>query len=496
MTTLAASRNEEAEIGKADTDPPAADARPHGASFRDPCGYVFTRAGELYRQVNEMARRDYECLLGSGLYDQLVQAGDLVPHREVDVTLSPDGRAFRVIRPERVNFVSYPYEWCFSQLKDAALLTLRLQKTALAHGMSLKDATPYNVVFWNGRPVWIDTLSFETLKPGAPWVAYGQFCQMFLAPLVLMSQVDVRLQSLLRSYIDGIPLDLASSLLPGTSRLRPGLLMHLHLHAAAQRRIKGPAAAPGRKAKPFSPTALTRIIESLETTVRKLEWRTPETTWGNYYADTNYTETGFAHKRDVVSAAIDRLRPANVWDLGANDGTFSRMASSRGIPTVAFDVDPVAVEKNYRQARQASERHILPLLLDLTNPSGRYGWANEERDALSDRGPAELALVLALVHHLAIGHNVPLERIAAYLARLARALVIEFVPKADSQVQRLLASRVDIFDTYTQDHFERAFSTFFEIVDAVPVREGVRTIYVMRRRESGPRRADFATGSR
>jgi ribosomal protein L11 methylase PrmA len=171
-----------------------------------------------------------------------------------------------------------------------------------------------------------------------------------------------------------------------------------------------------------------------------------------------------------------------VWDLGANDGTFSRIASTRGVPTIAFDIDPVAVERNYQQAVREGDRMILPLLLDLTNPSGKYGWANEERDALADRGPADLALVLALVHHLAIGHNVPLERIADYLGRLARALVIEFVPKPDSQVQRLLASRVDIFENYTQDGFERAFATVFNIEQAVPVQDSVRTIYVMRRR--------------
>ena len=176
------------------------------------------------------------------------------------------------------------------------------------------------------------------------------------------------------------------------------------------------------------------------------------------------------------------MTPALVWDLGANDGTFSRLASERGIETVAFDVDPVAVEKNYRRVRDRSETHILPLLQDLTNPSGAYGWAGEERDSLAARGPADLTLALALVHHLAIAHNVPLARVAAYLARLTRALVIEYVPKEDSQVQRMLASRRDIFDTYTQEGFERAFSPAFEIESATPVRESVRTIYLMRRR--------------
>jgi hypothetical protein len=477
------------------TDTPPGGIRSHPASFRDPWGFIFTRDGVLYRQINHIARADYERLLDSGLYAKLVSAGDLVPHQEVDVGLSADGDAFRVIRPERVNFISYPYEWCFSQFRDAALLTLRLQQAAMAHGMALKDATPYNVAFSNGRAVWIDTLSFEGAKLDAPWVAYGQFCQMFLAPLALMSQVDVRLQHLLRSYIDGVPLDLTSALLPATSRLRPGLLMHIHLHAAAQRRGKGRQPAT-RAAKPFGANALAALVGSLERTVKGLTWRLADTTWGNYYDATNYTDAAFAHKREVVQKTIAQLAPACVWDLGANDGTFSRIASDSGIPTVAFDVDPVAVEKSYRRAVQTGERHILPLLLDLTNPSGRYGWANDERDALADRGPADLVLVLALVHHLAIAHNVPLERIADYLARLAHTMLIEFVPKADSQVQRLLASRVDIFDGYTQEGFERAFSTKFDIVETIPIRGAVRTLYVMRRRASGRESAQDASAPR
>ena len=464
-------------------DTPVSDVQPHAASFRDPAGFIFMRDGVVYRQINPAGRADYERLLTSGLYDALVKAGDLVRHDEDDLNLSPDGLAFRVIRPDRISFISYPYEWSFSQLKDAALLTLRLQKTAIAHGMALKDATPYNVAFSNGRPIWIDTLSFEELKP-EPWVAYAQFCQMFLAPLALMSKVDIRLQQLLKSGIDGVPLDLASRLLPASSRLRPGLLMHLHLHASAQRRLattNGSTLAT-RSSKPFSKSALSGLIDNLAGTVERLEWAGARTTWGNYYEATNYTDAAFAHKRRIVESALDRLKPGSVWDLGANDGTFSRIASTRGVPTVAFDIDPVAVERNYRQAVRDDDRMILPLLLDLTNPSGNYGWANEERDALADRGPADLALVLALVHHLAIGHNVPLERIAAYLGRLARALVIEFVPKADSQVQRLLASRVDIFANYTQEGFERAFSTVFNVEQVIPVQDSVRTIYIMRRR--------------
>jgi hypothetical protein len=452
----------------------------HQGSFRDPLGFVFFRGGVLYRQVNEAARRDYDQLFNSGLYDQLSRTGDLVPHEEVSLDLSPDHLAYRVIRPSRVDFIAYPYEWCFSQLKDAALLTLRLQKAAMAHGMGLKDATPYNIAFWRGRPVWIDTLSFEVPEPRSPWVAYRQFCETFLAPLALMSLVDVRLLDLMRSHIEGVPLDLASALLPKRSRLRPGLLMHLHMHATAQRRVRGGVAR--RRPARLSETGLAGLIDSLEGTVKRLTWRAPETTWGKYYEATNYGPAAFAHKRDVVKGWIDRLSPTSVWDLGANDGTFSRLASGQGIATMAFDVDPVAVEKNYLQAVKDSDQHMLPLLVDLTNPSGGYGWANRERDSLTERGPADLGLVLALVHHLAIGHNVPLTRIAQYFARICRSIVIEFVPKQDSQVQRMLASRIDVFDDYTQEAFEAAFSTFFVIEAGSRVKDSTRTLYLMRAR--------------
>ena len=207
-----------------------------GASFRDPAAFVFTRDGVLYRQVNSSAAAAYDTLMSSGLYAALVDAGDLVSHEEMDPALSFDGRAYRVLKPKPVPFVSYPYEWCFSELKDAALLTLRLQRTAMRFGMSLKDATAFNVQFDEGRPVWIDTLSFEPLRKGAPWVAYRQFCEFFVAPLALMSCTDVRLQQLLRVFLDGVPVEIASRLLPFRTRAWGGLGVHVHLHARAGHR--------------------------------------------------------------------------------------------------------------------------------------------------------------------------------------------------------------------------------------------------------------------
>ena len=418
--------------------------------------------------------------MDSGLYEKLVKAGHLIPHVEVDQAPAEAELACKIIQPERVPFISYPYEWSFGQLKDAALATLSIQRRALKAGMSLKDASAYNIQFVRGKATLIDTLSFELYKEGQPWVAYRQFCQHFLAPLALMALRDVRLNQLLRVYIDGVPLDLASELLPGKTRLNFGLLTHIHLHAGAQKRYSGADVKP-RAAATFGKQAMTGLIDNLDSTLRKLEWKPGGTEWGNYYDITNYSDAAFEHKKQLVKEWSSKVRPSLVWDLGANNGTFSRVAGEDGALVVSSDIDPAAVEQNYSISKEAKEQNILPLLLDLTNPSPSIGWAHEERDSFAGRGPADMVLSLALIHHLAISNNVPLPQVADFFARLGKWLVIEFVPKSDSQVQKLLISREDIFPNYTREGFEDAFQERFRIAEAVNVRESERVLYLMER---------------
>lgn len=450
----------------------------HSSSFRDPSGFLFHRDGVLLRQVNPSYAAHYDRLIESGLYDELIKRGWLVPHEELDEAPAADA-AHKVLKPERLPFVSYPYEWSFSQYRDAAKLTLDIQTLALEHGMTLKDASAYNIQFLGSRPLLIDTLSFEAYEPGRPWVAYRQFCQHFLAPLALTSYRDIRLAQLMSSQIDGIPLDLAAALLPRRARLRFGLLSHLFLHAKSQTKM----AHSRRDASSFkvSELALKGLISSLRNAVSKLQWKLPDSEWGNYYDDTNYSAASADHKAELVNAMLDEIEPGSVWDLGANDGRFSRLASSRGIPTVAFDIDPVAVEKNYLQAKKAKDENLLALRIDLANPSPALGWDHEERASLADRGPADAVLALALIHHLAIGNNVPLERIADFLARLGRHLVIEWVPKEDSQVQRLLASREDVFSRYTEDEFRHSFLDRFEMKQREAIEGSSRVLYWLAR---------------
>jgi ribosomal protein L11 methylase PrmA len=456
------------------------DVRRLPASFRDPSGFLFTREGRLYRQVNRSFQPDYDLLLSSGLYQDLVDRGLLIGHRESGEPPADAGLAYRVLEPERIPFISYPYEWCFGQLKRAALLTLEIQKRALDRGLSLKDASAYNVQFRGSQPVLIDTLSFERQVEERPWTAYRQFCQHFLAPLALMAFVDVRLSQLLRVHIDGVPLDLASRLLPARTRIHAGLTLHIHVHAGAQRRYSEVAAAPSRG-------RMTRlghigVIENLETTVRGLHWDPQGTAWQSYYDETNYTPAALEHKRSLTDSFLSQAAPRLVWDLGANTGVFSRIASRQGAYTISIDSDPGAVELNDRESVKANERQLLPLQVDLTNPSPALGWQNEERMSLRERGPADALLALALVHHLAIANNTPLADIASCFSRLTRWLVLEFVPKEDSQVQRLLSFRSDIFDGYNEAGLEKAFAGAFRIASRQPIRESARVLYLMERR--------------
>ena len=452
------------------------------ASFRDPSGFLFYRSGVLYRQINRAYEKDYARLMDSGLYDRLVKASLLIPHVETDQLPVESGAAFKVIQPERVPFISYPYEWSFSQLKDAALATLSIQKRALKLDMSLKDASAYNIQFVRGKATLIDTLSFEIYKEGEPWAAYRQFCQHFLAPLALMSCCDVRLNQLLRVYIDGVPLDLASRLLPAKTKLKFGLLSHIHLHAGAQKRYADQAVAPRKGSLRMSQQAMIGLIESLEGTVRKLSWKPAGTEWGTYYEATNYSDSAFEHKKQLVREWTAEQKPELIWDLGGNTGVFSREAAAFGAFTVSFDIDPAAVEQNYQVVKKNKEQNILPLVLDLTNPSPAIGWDNQERDSFSSRGPVDMALALAVIHHLAISNNLPLPQIADFFASLCRTLAIEFVPKSDSQAQKLLASRQDIFPDYTREGFESAFAERFIIHKTEPVRDSERTLYLMGKR--------------
>lgn len=443
----------------------------------------------MLRQVNHEFREDYDAFMAGGLYDALIEAGLLIPHEEVSLEEAASETAYKVLAPREVPFISFPYEWCFGQLKDAALATLDCQRLALEHDMVLKDASAYNIQFPAGSAMMIDTLSFERRRNDDPWIAYRQFCQHFLAPLALASYVDIRLLGLSARHIDGVPLDLASRLLPKRTRLRFGILIHLHLHAASQRKYSSASRHRARKPpRPVTRQQLLGIVDHLKSTIRKLDWRPAGTEWANYTGTTHYSASDRSEKERLVEAYLRATGAETVLDLGANTGVYSRVAARLGCRVISCDGDPAAVEKNYRAVTADDEKSVHPLFVDLANPSPALGWASRERPAWDERSRTDAVLALALVHHLAIGNNVPLERIAELFRTLAPKLIIEWVPKEDDRVQQLLASREDVFADYDRAGFERAFGCYFSIEKQESLGETERTLYLMSAPGEGPSR--------
>jgi ribosomal protein L11 methylase PrmA len=445
------------------------------SSFRDPSGFIFIKNFQVYRQINKVYLEDFDSFIKSGLYKTLFDQKFIISHK---IVVKQKDRI--ILKHEKIPFISYPYEWSFSQLKDAALLTLSIQKTALDHNMSLKDASAYNIQFVGARPILIDTLSFEKYKENSLWIAYKQFCQHFLAPLALMSYKDFRLSLLSRDFIDGIPLDLAAKLLPAKTKLNFSILSHIHLHSLAQKNQADKKL--NKKKLKISKAQLIALITNLENAISGLKMSNEKTQWESYYTFTNYSRKSFGQKHKLVEKFIKLTKSKSVLDLGANNAEFSKIATSLGAYSVACDIDPLAVESAYLNAKKNNNKNLLPLVVDLTNPSPAIGWANQERMDFSSRCEFDTVLALALVHHLAISNNLPFDMIAKYFSSLGKYLIIEFVPKDDSKVQILLQNREDIFSSYNKTEFENAFSPYYKVVKSEKITGSKRTLYLMRKK--------------
>ncbi|HCS79048.1 TPA: SAM-dependent methyltransferase [Patescibacteria group bacterium] len=442
------------------------------ASFRDPDGFVYVKQGTVYRKIQPSFITQYRKLLQSGLYQQLTQQQLLIPHEETRQT--PSGIE---IKPQPIPFITYPYEWTFNQLRSAALTTLAVQKQALEFDMSLKDASAYNIQFLGNQPRFIDTLSFEELAQYQPWVAYRQFCEHFLAPLALMSRVDVGLNRLFIFYHEGIPLELASRLLPINSYLNFPILLHLHLHARFQKQQVN-RKMEANKHRRFGKKALVGLTETLEQLVKSLKVASTSSHWNSYYVDNTYSMTEQKLKMNFVITICRQLKPKLVWDLGANTGVYSRHATQFADYVIAMDSDHDCSDSIFMHEPQTK---ILPLWIDLTNPSPALGWESQERKSLLERGPADLVLALALMHHLAIGNNITFTQLARFFSKIARHLLIEFIPKTDSQVKRLLAFRRDIFNEYSEEKFITSFGKYFRVTKKISLGNNGRSLFAMRR---------------
>jgi hypothetical protein len=444
---------------------------------------VFSTPDGVFRVLSAQGLQDWEALAESKLWPELQHEGHVVATEPAELDTLPDllaDEAAGVLRHERVPFVSYPYEWPFSMLKDAALLQLELNRRALRADLALKDASPYNVQWRGTRPVFIDVGSFERLHPAEPWAGYRQFCMLFLYPLMLQAYKDLPFHAALRGSLDGIAPHDARALLAG-ERFRKGVLSNVLLHARLESRyagVEGSDVKREMKRAGFSKELLAANFGKLEKLVRKLEWKAGETAWTGYGEDNTYDEASAAAKAEFVREAAARRRSRLTWDVGCNDGRYARIAAESADLVVAFDADHATVDALYRRLRDEGGREdILPLVMSVTDPSPDLGWRGRERASLERRGTPELTLCLAVVHHVCITGNVPVRELLDWLRSLDTALVIEFPDRADPMVQRLLSGKREGSNPdYETSVFERVLEERFAIARSEPVSE-TRTLY-------------------
>lgn len=450
------------------------------ASYRDPSGFMFRVNGIYYRQVNKLFKEDFDYFISSGCYDELVRTGLLIPHETINENLTGSADWYQTLKPEQLQFVSYPYEWSFDMLKDAALLTLKILKKSLEKEMILKDATPFNIQLHRGKMIFIDTLSFEKYHEEEPWAAYRQFCESFLGPLLVMHYKKIPIQQLMLAWPDGIPLSILQSLLPAKSKFSFHTYLHVHLNA---RFSNSPKSATKKKVL-FNRKRLINLVDSLEILVNKLKLSSQTSIWSSYYEEAAGRNNYLAEKKRIITEWLDKMDSVKTAaDLGANNGEFSQMLAERRISTVAADFDPACINSLYNNIKNKEIQNIIPLAVDLSNPSPSIGFNNEERPSFINRSAFDLTIALALIHHLAITKNIPIQKLAELFKRITnKYLIIEFVPKEDEKVQLLLNNRKDIFFNYNANNFELSFETNFRIVAKELIGESGRILYLMEKK--------------
>lgn len=454
-------------------------------SFRDPLSRVFVTPAGIRRGLSTEALNDYRALATTSFFAQAMMRGDIVGTRLLDAddeTAAIPGDWAAVLAHDPVDVISYPYEWAFEMLRDAARLQLRLTRDALAERMITKDASSYNVQFVGTRPVFIDVGSFERSRPGEPWAGYRQFCELFLNPLLVQALRDVPFQPLLRGSVHGISPATTAGLLPGTGLSTKGVFTHVKLHARVERRYSD---ADQRDVKAelkragFGPALIDAQLRNLLKAIDGLTWKRPRSTWSDYSERSHYADADLQAKEAAVAAAV-RARPDSlVLDLGANDGHFSRLALRAGARSVvAVDSDHLVVDRLYRDLRGSGEQCILPLVLDLSDPSPGLGWRSRERRSFVERVRPDVVLCLAVVHHLALTNTVPLEEIVALLADFGADIVVEF-PHPDDEKSALLLrrKRQGIFERYNVANWEQALAERFTIRERTTLPGGTRTLY-------------------
>lgn len=456
-------------------------ARREDASFRDPAGQVYWLGERVLRSVTSRGVSDYEFVRDSGFLDQPLTAGHVIGSREVstDMLQSAASDIRYLLEHKRVPFISYPYEWCFSALQSAALLQLDLLEAALRYDITMADASAYNFQFDGTTPILIDLLSLQRYGEGQYWKAHRQFCEQFLNPLLLSAYAGIPFNAWFRGAYEGIPSGELSRLLPTRRKLDWRVLMHVILPARFQNKAQSVRARQVEtiERRTLPRASFAQMIASMRKWIAGLTPAKPVTaTWADYETANEYDTEAADAKRAFTKRFASVLKPRVLWDIGCNTGAYATAALESGAQLViGFDFAPDVVEAAFVRAKR-DNLAFLPLVMDGANPSPAQGWRGRERKSLEERGGADAVIAFAFVHHLAIGRNIPLDEIVAWLVALAPTGAIEFVAKDDPMIVAMLRLREDIFDGYHKEAFlgsMRRVAEIREIVEVIPDRRWI-----------------------
>jgi hypothetical protein len=449
----------------------------HPSSYRDPSGFLFYKDNILYRQVNKVFEGDFEKFQTGGLYHSLVEKNLIIPFKAINQNFLEHPDWFTTLEPECIPMISYPSEWSFDMLKDAALLTIKLAQEAMEYGMVLKDASAYNVQWHKGKMIFIDSLSFEHYDETKPWIAYRQFCEHFLAPLALMHYSRMPLQQLWNGYSDGIPVEWAAKFLPLKTKFNLHLYLNIHLHASVAGKTQ-----KNNKEKSYSAVKFKNVLRSLEAAINSFSLQSPSGVWSNYYDEARQRNDYMEVKKNIIENWIDSIKLNSAIDIGANEGFFSKLLAERKIFTIAADLDHFSINRLYKNNIAKKQTWLQPMIINLATPTPALGVNNKERTSFLERAKADLVMALALIHHLCIGNNIPFHTIAEMLSNMGNYLVIEFVPKSDPKVRLMLSQKKDIYSNYSEAIFAENFEKFYSILDKKIIANSGRTLFLMQKK--------------
>lgn len=452
-------------------------------SFRDPSGHIYYQNHKVYRVVNDSFKKHYDHLIKSGLYTRLISEKLLVEHFEIESTKKSEGH-YKTLEVEKVPFISYPYEWSFNQFKDSLLLTLQIQLICVEYNMTLKDATPFNIQFINNRPIFIDTLSFELIEnDNYVWKPYKQFCEMFLGPICLMRYVDPNLNKMLINYINGIPLNLITKLLPLKSKFNLSVFIHIIIHELVKEKdLKKPN--KNYNLKVISKIKHLNIIKQLESFVSGIKLPSFESEWGEYNRETiNEKKKYVIDKENTIKSFLEKEKYDLVWDIGSNDGFFSRVIAQKYSKNViSFDIDWRCVDGNYLINKSLDIKNVFPIIMDLSNPTPSIGWMNKERSSIFERfGYPDLISCFAVIHHI-INVGIPLEIFIEFLSKSSKDVLIEYIPFSDPKCQIIFESRGEDFQYPKKDQFVNILEDQFEIISQKTLNETKRSLFLLRKK--------------